>query len=76
LIIKLPKSGTFVLPADAADMEEILDEGLLPGVVWNAESAMRAIRKVQHLRREGAFVVMGHDPEQFKTLKFAPDYYD
>jgi N-acyl homoserine lactone hydrolase len=76
LIVRLPKSGRFVLPADAADMQEILDEGLIPGVVWNAEDATRAVRKVQHLRREGAFVVTGHDPEQFKTLKLAPDYYD
>jgi N-acyl homoserine lactone hydrolase len=76
LIVKLPNSGTFVLPADAADMEEILDEGLIPGVVWNGEAAMRAVRKVQHLRKEGAFVVMGHDPEQFRTLKLVPGYYD
>jgi N-acyl homoserine lactone hydrolase len=76
VIVKLPHSGTFVLPADAADMTEILDEGLIPGVVWNAEAALRSVRKVQHLRREGAFVVAGHDPEMFKTLKLVPDYYD
>lgn len=76
VVVRLPNSGTVVLPADAADMQEILDEGSIPGVVWNAEAATRAVRKVQHLRREGAFVITGHDPEQFKTLKLVPDYYD
>jgi len=76
LVVRLPKSGRFVLPADAADMLEILDEGLIPGVVWNAEAAARAVGKIQHLRREGAFVVTGHDPEQFKTLRLVPDYYE
>lgn len=75
LIVNLPQTGKTVLTADAADMAENLEDGHLPGVYWNAAQAQRAIAKMQHYKREGAFVMMGHDPEQFKTLKLAPAYY-
>jgi N-acyl homoserine lactone hydrolase len=76
LIVNLPKSGKTVLTADAADMADNLDDGHLPGVYWNGEETLRAIVKIQHLRREGALVMMAHDPEQFKALKIAPEYYE
>jgi N-acyl homoserine lactone hydrolase len=76
LIVNLPKSGRFVLTADAAAMAEILDEGILPAIVWNAEEALRSLRKVQHLKREGATVLMAHDPDQWSTVRLAPEYYE
>jgi len=76
LVVNLPNSGRFVLTADAAAMAEILDEGILPAVTWNAEEALRSVRKVQHMRREGATVLMAHDPDQWATTRLAPEYYD
>jgi hypothetical protein len=49
---------------------------MLPGVAWNGEAAMKAVTKVAHMRKEGAFVFLGHDPDQFGGLKLAPDYYE
>ena len=57
-------------------MAEILDEGILPAVVWNLEAAMRSLVKIQHMKREGSVVLMAHDPDQWKTVKLAPDYYE
>ncbi len=76
LVVNLPNSGKFVLTADAAAMAEILDEGILPAVAWNAEEALRSLRKVQHMKREGAIVLMAHDPDQWATTRLAPEYYD
>ena len=76
LVVNLPKSGKFVLTADAAAMAEILDEGVLPAVAWNAEEALRSLRKVQHMKREGATVLMAHDPDQWATTRLAPEYYE
>ena len=74
--VNLPNSGKFVLTADAAAMAEILDEGVLPSVAWNAEEALRSLRKVQHMKREGATVLMAHDPDQWATTRLAPEYYE
>jgi glyoxylase-like metal-dependent hydrolase (beta-lactamase superfamily II) len=76
LVVNLPNSGKFVLTADAAAMVEILDEGVLPSVAWNAEEALRSLRKVQHMKREGATVLMAHDPDQWATTRLAPEYYE
>jgi glyoxylase-like metal-dependent hydrolase (beta-lactamase superfamily II) len=76
LVVNLPNSGKFVLTADAAAMAEILDEGVLPYVTWNAEEALRSLRKVQHMKREGATVLMAHDPDQWATTRLAPEYYE
>ena len=76
LVVNLPNSGKFVLTADAAAMAEILDEGVLPSVAWNAEEALRSLRKVQHMKREGATVLMAHDPDQWATTRLAPEYYE
>ena len=76
LVVNLPHSGKFVLTADAAAMAEILDEGVLPAVAWNAEEALRSLRKVQHMKREGATVLMAHDPDQWAATRLAPEYYE
>jgi N-acyl homoserine lactone hydrolase len=76
LVINLPKSGRFVLTADAASMAEILDEGVLPAISWNAEEAAKSVRKMQHMKREGATVLMAHDPDQWETVRLAPEYYE
>jgi len=76
LVVNLPKSGRYVLTADAAAMAEILDEGVLPAITWNAEEAFKSLKKMQHLKREGSIVLMAHDPDQWETLNLAPAYYD
>ena len=76
LVVNLPKSGRYVLTADAASMSEILDESVLPAIAWNAEAAWRSLKKMQHMKREGSIVLMAHDPDQWETLHLAPEYYE
>jgi N-acyl homoserine lactone hydrolase len=76
VIVNLPVAGRIVIAGDAVPMWENMEQGLLPGVAWNGEAAMRAIARVRHLRKEGGFVLLGHDPDQFATLRLAPEYYE
>jgi len=76
LVVNLPQSGRYVLTADAASMTEILNEGVLPAITWNAEEAYRSLKKMQHEKREGSIVLMAHDPDQWETLNLAPAYYE
>jgi N-acyl homoserine lactone hydrolase len=76
LLVSLPKSGKFVLAADAVAMAETLNEGVLPSVTWNMEETLRSLRKIQHMSREGAKVLMAHDPDQWETVRKVPEYYE
>jgi N-acyl homoserine lactone hydrolase len=75
-IIKLPKSGTMVLAADAAQVGENLSKGYLPGGCWNTAMAARSIKKLQHLEKEGAKIICGHDLPTFEQLRLAPEWYE
>jgi glyoxylase-like metal-dependent hydrolase (beta-lactamase superfamily II) len=74
--IKLPSGATFLLAVDAANTIEHLEEKALPGFLISAVDTVRSVRKLRRLAwRSQATVVAGHDPEQWPTLKQAPDYY-
>ena len=77
LIVDLPNSGKFVLAGDAVQLDQHLTEkGVLPGISWNSVDAMRSIEKLCHMHAEDLFVIPGHDPDLWKTLKKVPEYYD
>lgn len=76
MIVTLPESGKIVLAGDAVLVAANLKEGLLPGICWNGEMAARAIEKLQHMEKEGMKIITGHDPESWKDLKIAPEYYE
>ena len=76
LIVNLPKSGRIVLAGDAVQVAANLSEGILPGICWNSEMAVRSIEKLQHMQKEGMRIVLGHDPVSWKDLKIAPDFYE
>jgi glyoxylase-like metal-dependent hydrolase (beta-lactamase superfamily II) len=75
--VKLPSGAAFVLAVDAANTIEHLEEKALPGFLISAVDTVRSVRKLRRLAwRANATVVAGHDPDQWPTLKHAPDYYD
>jgi N-acyl homoserine lactone hydrolase len=76
LVVNLPKSGRFVITADAAAMVETIDEGILPSIMWNSEEALKSLRKLQHMKREGSTMLMAHDPDQWQSVRKAPEYYE
>ena len=76
VVVNLPETGKVVLALDAASMSENIDDNLYPGTgSWDIELGLKSIGKLRKLRDDGAFVILGHDPEQWKGLKKAPDFY-
>ena len=76
VIVNLPETGKVVLALDAASLRENIDDNLYPGThCWDKELGLKSIEKLRKLRDEGALVILGHDPEQWHTLKKAPDFY-
>jgi N-acyl homoserine lactone hydrolase len=74
-VIRLPKTGTVVLAADAAQVGENLSKGYLPGGCWNSEIAAQSINKLQQLEKKGAKIILGHDLRSFEQLRIAPEWY-
>ena len=76
LRVRLSASGDFLLSGDCCYTEEILDEDVLPGLVWNPSESVRAIRRLRAARDwQGIRVITGHDPETWAAFRKAPDCY-
>jgi len=74
--IELPGSGSLILPFDAADLQENLDEEVLPGECCDDDDALRAIRRLKALARESnATTLLFHDPVAIQAMRLAPDSY-
>lgn len=77
LMLNMPKSGKLFFAGDACYTEENLALGLLPGLAWNFGECERTVKRIQKLRdADGARIFVGHDPESWKKVKQAPDFYE
>jgi N-acyl homoserine lactone hydrolase len=76
LVVNLPVSGRIVLVGDAAQVAENLDNKVPPGMSWSSQFAVQSIEKLQHMRAEGALVILGHELSDLARLRLAPEHYD
>lgn len=77
LLIRMPKSGPILLTGDCCYTEEILNEDVLPGLVWNCAETVKSIKRIRYARDVlGATIVTGHDPEGWKRFIKAPGFYE
>ena len=76
LVVNLPVSGKVVLVGDAAQVEENLTDKVPPGMSWSSQHAVQSIEKLQHMRAEGALVILGHELSALGSLRLAPEYYE
>jgi len=76
LVLNLPETGTVILAGDAIPLKRNVEKGILPGIVWNADLAMKSIQRLKVVaeEREGT-IFTGHDAEVFKGQKKFPDFY-
>jgi N-acyl homoserine lactone hydrolase len=76
LLLELDETGPVLLTADATDSLPQW-EGRLPlRVLFSREDAKRSLERLRALAREtGSLVVFGHDPENWSSLRHAPDRY-
>jgi glyoxylase-like metal-dependent hydrolase (beta-lactamase superfamily II) len=78
LAVRLANTGTVVLPAGVIPQRANLERRVMTGTprvapetVW--ASMTRLQRIIEH---EGAMPIFHHDPEQWKTLRMLPEFYD
>jgi len=77
LLVKLEKWGPTLLTGDSVYTEEILEEDVLPGLVYSPPDAVKSIKKMRELRRvNGVRIITGHDPVAWAKFNLAPAYYE
>lgn len=75
--VTLRSGAVHLLTVDAANTIDHLEERALPGFIISATETIDSVRKLRRLAwRANATVVAGHDPDQWPTLRHAPEYYD
>jgi glyoxylase-like metal-dependent hydrolase (beta-lactamase superfamily II) len=76
LVLDLPETGTVILAGDSIPLRRNADKGILPGIVWNSDLAMKSIQRLKVIAEErGGTIFPGHDAEHFQGLKKFPDFY-
>ncbi len=74
LLLHLPQTGYVLLIGDAIARPSELTEGF--GGAWDHDLARASADKLMNIAQShNAFVIYGHDPEQWPTLKKAPEFY-
>lgn len=76
LLVNLEKSGSMLFAADSCYTVENLVDNALPGLAANYIEAVKSVEVLKRYEANGAQIVVGHDPEKWKTFKKAPAYYD
>lgn len=76
VLVKLARSGEFLLASDAVSVRANLDTNHAPRNTWNAEQCLQSFAKVRALEKAGATVICSHDEAQWNTLRKGIDAYD
>jgi glyoxylase-like metal-dependent hydrolase (beta-lactamase superfamily II) len=77
LLVRLKKDGVIILSGDSAPCEENFSGAQIPRNHENAEQARKTIQDLRDLAaREKALLIHGHDPEQWKRIRKAPEFYE
>jgi len=77
VVIRLPETGTVILTGDSVYMRENIEENVLPGLGYNPVDTLKSMQRLREIaEEEDGQIWYGHDPEFWKTLKKAPEYYE
>jgi glyoxylase-like metal-dependent hydrolase (beta-lactamase superfamily II) len=78
LIVRLPRTGTVILTSDNVYFRENVTKNLLPDVslAYSPTGILNAYQWIREMQaREKADFFTAHDPDAFKAMKKAPDFY-
>ncbi|MFZ3583093.1 N-acyl homoserine lactonase family protein [Loktanella sp. DJP18] len=74
-LLELPQTGPVLLASDAISRPSEMDEAF--DTAWRPEQAIAsAARLMQIAQQRDAFVIYGHGPDQWPTLRKSPAFYD
>ena len=75
--VHLPSGTALFLAIDAVNRLDELDGSYVPAFTSSLTEATTSIARIRRLAwRAGADVVAGHDPDQWRTLRRAPEVYE
>jgi glyoxylase-like metal-dependent hydrolase (beta-lactamase superfamily II) len=75
-LIRLERSGAFLLAADAVALRVALDRSIVSRNTQNAELLLKSFDEVRKVEAGGATIICGHDLAQWETLRKGADFYD
>lgn len=76
VLLRLPRTGNVLLTADAVSRPAELEEDHFDGA-WDPSAARASAHRLMDLAaRRDASIIFGHDPQQWKKLRKAPDCYE
>ena len=79
LLVRLPKTGSVILTGDAAYFRDNVEKNLIPNIVV-AYDPVGIVKGYDWIRRiiatENGSFFTAHDPDGFKAMKKAPEYYE
>lgn len=77
LLVTLPESGNFILASDCINTKENYGPPLrYPGLAYDTIGYRKTIERIRRLEKQyQAKVLFGHDIDQYRSLKFVPEYY-
>ena len=61
-----------VLTGDACYLRRTLEQLHLPTAAYDRQQMLASLRRLRALRDKGAMIIMGHDPEMWRTIPQAP----
>ena len=77
LLVRLRRTGAVILTGDAAHLESNYANGVVPTLNANAELTRSSMDRLKAMARSlKAKVWFNHDPDQAKTMRVAPKFYN
>jgi N-acyl homoserine lactone hydrolase len=79
MIVRLPKTGTVILTSDNVYFAENVTKNLLPDVslAYSPKGILEAYSWIREMQaREKAQFFTAHDPDAYKAMKHAPEFYE
>jgi glyoxylase-like metal-dependent hydrolase (beta-lactamase superfamily II) len=79
MLVRLPKKGPTILTGDNVYFRENVEKSIPPNLVlaYDPAGIMRAYEWIRYMMAtEGADYFTAHDPDAFKAMKKAPEFYD
>ena len=63
---------TIILSGDACYLHENLERGMVSRLSFNVGQATESLQRIADLIRDGAEIIIGHDPDQWRRIPQAP----
>jgi len=75
LMVTFENGEKIMLTGDACYSSETINKGIPSAVMDEAEKYMKNIDMFKKMQDDGTFILIGHCPDQWKTVKKFPEFY-